>query len=175
MPFKVHYEIFDDKHAAPDFQTSDFTMARIEWTERIRNPKGMLWHIEQTVMPDGVLNKQEEYLFLVYRVRKLTIYYRNNSQKEEDKRVLLEHVRKLDKWNREITKWVEAHPQYKPKDSKSHSFYIVVNEWRKTYYERQRYGKQLNYDQNVFREMTRKIRGFEKEIDKYIKQHLELI
>ena len=141
----------------------------------IRNPKGMIWHIEQTVMPDGVLNKQEEYLFLVYRVRKLTIYYRNNSQKEEDKRVLLEHVRKLDKWNKEITKWVEAHPQYKPKDSKSHSFYVVVNEWRKTYYERQRYGKQLNCDQNVFREMTRKIRGFEKEIDKYIKQHLELI
>lgn len=175
MPFKVHYEIFDNKHGAPDYRTYDFTMARVEWAERQRNPKGLLWRIEQTVMPDGVLNKQEEYLFLVYRVRKLTIYYRNNGQKEEDRNILMEHVRKLDKWNKKITEFIDSHPQYKPTDSQSHSFYVIVNEWRRCYYERQKYSKVQGYDHNVYREMTRKIRGFEKEIDSYIKQQIQLI
>ena len=176
MPFKVHYEIFDDKHGAPDFQTYDYTMARVEWNERQRNPKGMIWHIEQTVMPDGVLNKQEDYLFLVYRVRNLTIHYRNNGQKDEDRNVLIKHVRKLDKWNKEIDAYMRSHPGYANKmDNQAYSFYVLVTEWRKMYYERQRYSKVQGYDHNVFREMTRKIRGLETEIDKYIKQQIQLI
>ena len=176
MPFKVQYEIFDDKHGAPDFQTYDFTMARVEWNERQRNPKGMLWRMEQTVIPDGALNKQEEYLFLVYRVRKLTIQYKNGGQKDDDKQVLLNHVRKLDKWNKEIEAYMRSHPGYANKmDDQAYSFYVIVAEWRKMYYERQRHSKVQNYDRDVFREMTRKIRGLENEIDKYIKTKLNLL
>lgn len=177
MPFKVKYEIFDNKHGAPDYQTYDFTMARIEWNERKRDPKGMLWRIEQTVMPDGVLTKPEEYLFLVYRVRKLTIQYRNDMT-DKNKKVLVEQVKKLDDWNKTISDHISTHPAYKPADEKSHSFYVIVKAWRDAYYERQRYSKhttRAGYDNNVFREMTRKIRGYEQEIDNYIKQEIKLI
>ena len=177
MPFKVQYEIFDDKHGAPDYQTYDYTMARIELNDRKRNPRGMLWRLEQTVMPDGALSKAEEYLFLVYRVRKLTIQYRNDMT-DKNKKVLLEHVKKLDDWNKTISGHISTHPGYKPADEKSHSFYVIVKAWRDAYYERQHYCKhttRAGYDHNLFREMTRKIRGFEKKIDEYIKDQLQLI
>lgn len=176
MPFRVHYEIYDNKHKAPDFQTYDFTMARIEWNDRQRTPRGLLWRIEQTVMPDGKLTKPEEYLFLVYRVRKLTIYYRNNGQKEEDRKILLEHVRKLDKWNKTTRVFCDTHMKVMDAaTTKRYSFFIVVEEWRKAYHERQSYSKQPGYDHQVYREMTRKIRQFEEEIDKYIKEQIKLI
>lgn len=175
MPFKVQYEIYDNKHDAPDYKTSDYTLARVEWLERQRNPKGMMWRIQQTVMPDGALNKSEEYLFLVYRVRDLTIRYRNDTTNMEFKKVLLEHVKKLDKWNRAIELYINTHPGYKPADEQAHSFYVVVHEWRRAYYERQKYSTRKDYDHKVFREMTRKIREYESEIDKYIKNKLQLI
>lgn len=177
MPFKVHYEIFDDKHGAPDFQTYDYTMARVEWMERQRNPRGLMWRLEQTVMPDGVLTKHEEYVLLVYRVRKLTIQYRNDMT-DKNKKVLVEQVKKLDDWNKTISDQISKHPNYKPSDEKSYSFYVIVKAWRDAYYERQHYYKhttRAGYNNNVFREMTRKIRGFETEIDKYIKQTIKLI
>lgn len=176
MPFKVHYEIFDNKHAAPDYQTCDYTMARIEWQERQRNPKGLMWRLEQTVMPDGVLTKHEEYVHLVYRVRKLTIHYRNNGQKPEDKNVLMEHIRKLDKWNKRTREFLDTHCKVMDAETtKRMGFFIVVEAWRSAYYERQKYSKVQSYDHNVYREMTRKIRQFEKEIDEYIKQIIKLI
>lgn len=179
MPFKVHYEIFDDKHGAPDYQTYDYTMARVEWFDRQRNPRGLLWRLEQTVMPDGVLTKHEEYVFLVYRVRKLTIYWRNNGQKDEDRNILMEHVRKLDKENRRTREFLNGHQAFEKAklDAKSQSymFFVLVEAWRAAYYERQKYSKQAGYDIKVYREMTRKIRQLEKEIDEYIKQIIKLI
>lgn len=179
MPFKVLYEIFDNKHDAPDYQTYDYTMANIEWQDRKQNPKGLLWHIEQTVMPDGVLTKHEEYVLLVYRVRKLTIHWKNNGMKDKDRNILMEHVRKLDKWNRTTRKFLDTHGSVVDKAmTKQQGFFIVVEAWRNAYYERQQYQKATangNYDSRVFREMTRKIRQFEQEVDNYIKQTIKLI
>ena len=177
MPFKVHYEIFDNKHQAPDFQTYDYTMARVEWEDRKRNTRGMMWRIEQTVIPDK-LTKPEEYLMLVYRVRKLTIHYKNNGMKESDKHVLMDHVRRLDKWNKQTREFLNTHCKVMDSDTnKRMSFFVLVEAWRDAYYERQQYSKidSASYDANVFREMTRKIRSFEKEIDQYIKQQMKLI
>ncbi len=175
MPFKVHYEIYDSQHKAPDFETCDFTMARVEWNARKNNPKGLFWRIEQTVMPIGAMSKQEEYLMLVYRVRQLTIRYRNEGQKEEDKRSLMDHVRRLDKWNKAIAGRISSIPNYKPADEKGHCFYLVVSEWRKAYYERQNYGRKPGYEKPVYSEMTRKIRDYEKKIDNYVKDKIQLI
>ena len=179
MPFRVHYEIFDNKHAAPDFQTYDYTMARIEWSERQRDSKGLLWRLEQTVMPDGVLTKHEEYVHLVYRVRRLTAHYRNNGQKPEDRNILMEHVRKLDKENRRTREFLNAYPAFEraklEAKSSAFMFFVLVEAWRNAYYERQKYSKVQDYDYDVFREMTRKIRQLEKEIDEYIKQTIKLI
>ena len=178
MPFKVQYEIFDNKHQAPDFQTYDYTMAVVEWQDRKRNPRGMMWRIQQTVIPDGVLTKPEEYLLLVYRVRKLTIQYKNNGMKDADKRVLMDHVRRLDKWNRQTRDFLNTHCKVMDAETtKRMSFFILVEAWRDAYYERQQYSKmdRASYDHNVFREMTRKIRQFEQEIDSYIRQQIKLI
>lgn len=179
MPFKVHYEIFDNKHAAADYQTHDYTMARIEWQERLRNPKGMLWRIEQTVMPDGVLTKHEEYVLLVYRVRKLTIHWKNNGMKDKDRNILMEHVRKLDNWNRQTRAFLNGHGSVMDAaTTRRHAFFVLVEAWRNAYYERQQYQKATargDYNSQVFREMTRKIRQFEQEVDDYIKQTIKLI
>ena len=179
MPFKVQYEIFENKHQAPDYQTYDYTMAVVEWQDRKRNPRGMMWSIQQTVIPDGTLTKPEEYLLLVYRVRKLTIQYKNNGMKDADKRVLMDHVRRLDKWNRQTRDFLNTHCKMMDAETtKRMSFFILVEAWRDAYYERQQYSNAADrggYDANVFREMTRKIRQFEQEIDKYIKDKLQLI
>lgn len=179
MPFKVLYEIFDNKHDAPDYQTYDYTMANIEWQDRKQNPKGLMWRIEQTVMPDGVLTKHEEYVLLVYRVRKLTIHWKNNGMKDKDRNILMEHVRKLDNWNKKTRQFLNTHCSVMyAATTKRHAFFIVVEAWRNAYYERQQYQKATangNYDSRVFREMTRKIRQFEQEVDNYIKQTIKLI
>ena len=89
MPFKVHYEIFDDTHGAADYKTYDYTMARVEWFDRQRNPRGLMW--------------------------------------------------------------------------------------RQIWHERKKLASGKDYDSGVYREMTRKIRQLEKEIDEYIKQTIKLI
>ena len=180
MPFKVLYEIFDNKHDAPDFQTYDYTMAQIEWNERKRNPKGLLWRIQQTVQPEGTLSKPEEYVLLVYRVRKYTIRWRNNGMKDSDKRAVESHVRRLDDWNRRTRAYLDSYKgdPYKEPYTKEFGFFIVVEAWRDAYRERQQYQKataNANYDNRVFREMTRKIRQYEQEVDNYIKKTIKLI
>lgn len=175
MPFRVHYQIFDNQHSAPDFQTYDYTMARIEWNARMYNNKGLLWHLEQTVIPDGALSKQEEYLMLVYRVRKLWRQYFDCGRKKEDLMASVEQEKKLDDWNKRTKAYVESHPGYKPDNKKSYSFYIVVSAWRDTWKERKRYTGSAACDKDVLAEISKKCRQFEKEIDKYIKEQLKLI
>lgn len=176
MPFKVKYEIFDNKHAAPDFQTYDYMMARIEWNDRLHNPKGMLWRIEQTPMADGALTKSEEYLMLVYRVRKLWRRYFDQGRKQEVLQASLEQEKILDDWNRRTEAFMRSHPGYANKmDGKAYSFYVVVSEWRKAWRERKAYSKSRDCDEQVLREISKKCRQFEKKIDKYIKETLRLI
>ena len=71
MPFKTKYEIFG-RVTAPVVSTYDKKIARIEWNSYLRNPHAQGLHrLVQTVEADGELTKSEEYLYLVYRVRKL--------------------------------------------------------------------------------------------------------
>lgn len=67
MPFRVHYEIYNDRQAAPEFETYDRTLAYIEWNARKKsNP---LTRMVPEVTPEN-LTKPEEYVWLVYRVLK---------------------------------------------------------------------------------------------------------
>lgn len=174
MPIKVQYEIFDTQHVAPVLQTRDRQLASIEFNGLIRKG-GDTYRLQQTPMADGALTKAEQYLMLVYRVRKL---WRQYFDQGRDHNVLLASVEKekeLDDWNSRTQSFIDTHPGYKPSDAQSHAFFVIVQEWRRTWKERKNYSKRKDCDERVLAEISRKCRDFEKQIDKYIKDKLHLI
>ena len=176
MPYRTKYEIYDTSHTAPVYTGYDKTMAFVEMEDRIRNPKGDCYRMVQTVEPVGELTKSEEYLLLVYNVRKLIKKYFANGRKYEDMQESQKYETQLDKWNQRTQAFINSHPGYKPTDEKSHAFYQLVSEWRKAFKERMAYRKlKMGFDQNVLNEMSKKSRELEKEIDKYIKEQFQLL
>lgn len=174
MPFKVQYEIFDSKHTAPVLRTTDRVMASIEFNALLHKGDDV-YRMQQTPMADGALTKPEQYLMLVYRVRKLWRQYFDHGR---DRDVLLESVeqeKKLDDWNARTQRFIDTHPGYKPADEKGHAFFLIVQGWREAWKERKRYSKRKDCDQAVLNEISRKCRDYEKEIDKYVKDKLGLI
>lgn len=175
MPFKVQYEIFDSKHKAPILSTTDRTVASIEFNDLIRRG-GDVYRMVQTPMADGALTKQEEYLMLVYRVRKLWRQYFDQGRSQEVLLASLEKEKELDDWNTRTAAYMRSHPGYANKmNDKAFCFYVVVSEWRKAWKERKRYKGNASCDQQVLREIGKKCRDFEKKIDDYIKDKLQLI
>jgi len=151
-------------------------MAFVTWEDFIRNPKGECYRMVQTPEAVGALTKSEEYLFLVYHVRRLIKRYFNNGRKHEDMIESQEYETKLDKWNQRTQAFINSHPGYKPTDEKSHAFYMLVIEWRKVFKERMAYRKRkMGFDQAVFDEMNKKRRSLEEQIDKYIKEQFQLL
>lgn len=175
MPIKVRYEIFDSHHKASILETWDRTVASIEFNDLLRKG-GDVYRLQQTPMPDGALTKQEEYLMLVYRVRKLWKRYFNQGRSQEVMMASLEQEKKLDDWNTRTAAFISSHPDYTIKmNDKAFSFYLVVSEWRKAWKERKRYKGNASCDQDVLKEIGKKCRDFEKQIDEYISKSLGLI
>ncbi len=176
MPYRTKYEIYDTSHIAAVYTGYDKTMAFVTWEDFIRNPKGECYRMVQIVEPVGELTKSEEYLFLVYHVRRLIKRYFNNGRKHEDMIESQEYETKLDKWNQRTQAFINSHPGYKPTDEKSHAFYVLVSTWRKVFKERMAYRKRkMGFDQAVFDEMNKKRQSLEKQIDKYIKEQFQLL
>lgn len=176
MPFKTKYDIYVSGKQAPVVSTYDKTTAYVEMNDRIRNSKGEIYYLEQTIIPDGALTKSEEYQLLVYRVRKLIKRYFSNGRKHEDMVVSQEWETKLDKWNKQTQAFIDSHPGYKPADEKSYAFYALVSTWRKVFKERMAYKKRkMGFDQRVFDEMNNKRLSLEKQIDDYIKKQFQLL
>lgn len=174
MPIKVQYEIFDSQHKTPLISTTDRAMASIEFQSLIHKGDG-LYRLVQTPIADGALTKPEEYLMLVYRVRKLWRQYFDHGRDHEVLKASVELEKKLDDWNSRTQKYIDTHSGYKPSDENSHSFYVVVSEWRKAWKDRKRYSRQKDYDPQILSEINKKCRDFEKQIDKYIKDKFKLI
>ncbi len=176
MPLKTKYEIYG-RVKAPVLSTYDKTMARIEWGEYMRNVhKHGIHRLVQTVEPDGELTKQEEYLYLVYRVRKLWKQYFECGRKKEDLEESLKLEAELDAWNFKILCYMRSHPSRAlHMDDEAYSFYVKVSEWRNTWKERQRYRGGLSCDEAAIKELSRKCRDLEKQIDLYIKKKLNFI
>lgn len=176
MAFRTKYEIYATQKIAPVYSGYDKTMAFVTWEDFIRNPKGECYRMVQTPEAVGALTKSEEYLFLVYHVRRLIKRYFNNGRKHEDMIESQEYETKLDKWNQRTQAFIDSHPGYKPTDQKSHAFYQLVSSWRKVFKERMAYRKlKMGFDQNVLNEMSKKSRELEKQIDKYIKEQFQLL
>lgn len=176
MAIRTKYQIFCTKKTAPLLTTYDKVSAYVEFNEHIRNPQGDMYRLAQEVESVGELTKQEEYLLLVYHVRKAIRRYYDNGRKQEDLKASLELESQLDKWNKRTKNFMTSHPAWKPKDAESHAFYVLVSEWRKAWHERMGYRKRtMGYDQKVMEQMSKKCREIEKQIDKYIKDKLQLL
>lgn len=174
MPFKVQYEIFDSKHKAPILSTTDRTVASIEFNDLIRRG-GDVYRMVQTPMADGALTKQEEYLMLVYRVRKLWRQYFDQGRSQEVLLASLEKEKELDDWNTRTRSFLNTHTAYFRGRNEAYCFFVVVEAWRKAWKERKRYKGNASCDQQVLKEISKKCRDFEKKIDEYIKDKLQLI
>ena len=176
MAIRTKYEIYSLQKTAPLFSTFDKSLAYVEFNEKIRNPKGELYRMVQTPELYGDKTRAEEYLILVYHVRRAINRYYNQGRKQEDLVASLQLESNLDKWNERTQKFIASHPGYQPKDQKSFAFCQLVTEWRKVWHERMGYRKRtMGYDQAVMNEMSKKCRALEKEIDKYVKQELQLL
>ena len=174
MPLKTKYEIYG-RFTAPILSTFDKTMARVEWYSYVRNPQQGIHRLVQDVIPEGELTKAEEYLLLVYRVRRLWRRFYDCGRKEEDKAEAIALQDELDSWNFRNKCYITNHPDYKPADQESFDFYVVVQAWRDTCKERGRYRGGSAVDKMVLHEIRSKIRDFERKIDQYLKKKLNLI
>lgn len=175
MPIKVQYDIYDTQHKAPIISTSDRTVASIEFHDLLRKG-GDLYRLQQTPIADGALTKQEEYLMLVYRVRKLWKQYFEQGRNHDVMIASLEEEKKLDDWHKRISALSQnSSSPLGIKDREAFNFYLVVRGWREAWAERKRYKGNASCDDDVLREMGRKCRDFEKQIDKYVKDKLGLI
>ncbi len=176
MSIRTKYEIYCTQKEAPVHAGYDKAMVYVTLQELIRNPQGDCYSLVQTPEVVGEMTKSEEYVLLVWNVRRLIQKYYRDGRKHEDLVASLEQEARLDAWNRRTTQFMQSHPGHKPKDEKSHAFYQLVNEWRKTWHERMAYRKRrMDYEQQVLDEMSKKCRALEKQVDEYVKDKLQLL
>ncbi len=176
MPIRTKYEMYCTQKTAPIHRGYDKTMAYVEFEDYIRNPKGDSYRMVQTPEVVGSLSKSDEYLLLVYEVRKLIRKYFKNGRKKDDLDASLVQEKKLDDWNKRTNGYLRSHPGHHPADEKSLAFFILTFEWRKLWHERMAYRKRkMDFDQKVLDEMTKKCRAMESKIDQYIKDKLQLL
>lgn len=172
MPFKVRYRIYEPGKAAPAIDTTDRTMAYVEWNELRR--KDALARMVPEVTPEG-LSKREEYVWLVYRVLKaIRRYYDERSrvtreQSQENLKASLALERELDNWNARTRCYLLDHPKSTPDSQEAFAFFEVVEEWRNVWHRYFAYKKQPDKDEAVEREMKKQCFQMEAEIRKYVR------
>lgn len=175
MPIKTTYEIYNSHHLAPQYNTSDKALAYAEYMALIRKG-GDVYRLVQTPMADGALTKAEEYLMLVYNVRKLWKQYFNQGRNQEVLKASIEEEKKLDDWHKRVSVLSKNNNTPLPiKDREAFDFFIVVRGWREAWKDRKNYSKRRDCDEDILKEMSKKCRDFEKQIDKYISNKLGLI
>ena len=175
MPFKTLYQIYDSKHTAPVFTNTDYKMAYVEWRACMRKG-GDVYRLQQTVLPDDKLTKSEEYLYLVYRLRKAWKQFINCGHKEDDIKECSKLEKELDDWHCRVTTLSQNQTTPRPiKDREAFDFYLTVAEWRDVRLSRKKYTSANGFDEIVRKEVSRSCREFERKIDKYIKTKLNLL
>lgn len=166
MPFRVQYDIYDGRHKAPVFTSyNDRKFARIEYDSRTAKD-GPIYRMAATVTPFD-LTKQEEYLYLVYEVRRLQRRY-FKTRNHEDLVASLTKETELDKWIARTQSFMQSHPWYQPTDAEAHLFFLTVQQWRIHWKDYFKYKKSPDADPRVTEERKKQCFDFEKKIDEYI-------
>ena len=142
-----------------------------------------MFYCTSQVEPEEPLTKDEQYLLLVYEVRRLIKRYFDNGRKKEDLEASLAKESELDHWNARTRSYIDSKPGLEeklkslPSDSdkfRHFAFFEIVEGWRRVWKEYHAYKKKKDHDEQVLREMKKKCFDFEKNIDYYIKQTLHL-
>ena len=184
MPIKVKYTIRCTGKIAPYESTYDFIYARTQLItyQRKALPEEMFYCTSQ-VEPEEPLTKDEQYLLLVYEVRRLIKRYFDNGRKKEDLEASLAKETQLDHWNARTRAYINSKPGFErvlkglPQDSEKFrhfAFFQVVEEWRKVWKEYHAYRRLKDKEPDVEKEMKKRCFAFEKTIDEYIKKTLQL-
>lgn len=168
MPFKVKFQIFESGKLAPCLTTYDSRLAHVEY-RHMCNQKGCALTRMTTDIECIDLTKPEQYVWLVYRVRKAIQKYYGNGRKREDLDASLALEKELDNWNIRTRFHLQTHPKCKPDDEKAFAFFQVVEQWRNCWHKYFAYKKQADNDPAIEREIKKQCFDFEKQIDKYIK------
>lgn len=174
MPFKVKYQIYEVGKQEPSLTTYNKTEAYMELDEKKREVGYMNAIMDYEVIPDG-LTKQEEYVWLVYRVRQAIYKYyaeRKHVTKEKSNdnlKVSLALESELDKWNARTRFYLQGHPKASHGNEAAFAFFEVVEEWRKCWHKYFAYKRLKDKDESVEQEMKKQCFAYEKEIDKYVK------
>lgn len=179
MPFKVTFRIYEPDKVGPVVTTTDATFARLEYAGLKAKPgkemTSMTIDIE-LVEP----TKPEEYIYLVYSVRKATKHYftqRGHVPKEVDQENLkasLALEKKLDLWNASTRFYLQRHPKSTPDDPRAFAFFQLVEAWRNKWHQYFAYKKAAQADKRVVQMMRKECTDYETQIDNYIKQAIGL-
>lgn len=171
MPFKVKFEIYDNQHTAPVYKTYDRLMARVEYNDMFKkNPWTRLQFTIELVDP----TKHEEYVWLVYQVRKAIRKYYNGGRRREDLDDSLAKEAKLDQWNARTRIYLSNHPNAQV-DEKGKAFFLLVDAWREKWHKFFACKKAHSVEKPVLDQMKKECKDYEKQIDKYVKQVIGLI
>lgn len=172
MPFKVTFNIYAPDKAAPCFTTTDRQLAYVEWNAR-KQKQAMTRMVPEVTYIAG--SKQDEYVWLVYRVLKaIRKYYdeRGKVSKElegENLRVSLALEKELDQWNTRTRFYLQGHPKSTPDNQAAFAFFEVVEAWRKRWHEYFIYKKQRDKDPQCERKLRDECFAMEAEIKKYVR------
>lgn len=167
MPFKVKFQIFEQGKQAPCFTTSDNKLAHVQY-RHLCNQQGCAL-VRMTADIECIsLTKPEQYVYLVYRVRKAIRKYYGGGRRREDLQTSLDLEKQLDDWNTRTRYHLNAHPKCRPDDDKAYAFFLLVEQWRKLWHKYFAYKKQPDKDTAIENEIKKQCFDFEKEIDKYI-------
>lgn len=171
---QVKYEIFCTQKTAPVFTSYDKLQAKVEFDEFIHNSKGDVYRLAQTPMPGEELTKPEEYVLLVYQVRKAIRKFFDGGRNHEDFLASLALEKQLDQWNVRTRTYLNNHPNAKA-DEKSKAFFLLVEKWRDKWHKYFATKKSKAEPEQVIREMKKECEDYEKQIDKYVKQVIGLL
>lgn len=172
MPILVIHDVYDERHRAPVFSSSDRRLAVVERNELIRRGQGV-YRIKTTITPVN-MNKSEQYLYLVYEVRQLQHRYFDGGRDKQVLQQALDKEKELDNWNTRTRFYLQGHPKSTPDDPKAFAFFQLVEQWRKLWKEYFAYKKRADADPAIVRERAKQCRDYETQIDNYIKQYLGL-
>ena len=167
MPFKVNFQIFEPGKLVPYLTTNDARQAHAAYREHC-NKYGCALTRMTTEIECIDLTKPEQYVWLVYRVRKAIRKYYGEGRKHEDLMASLDLEKQLDNWNTRTRFHLQTHPKCKPDDPKAFAFFQVVEEWRNAWHKYFTYKNRADKDPDVEREIKKQCYDFEKEIDKYV-------
>ena|GEM_PF-3361985 len=173
MPIRVRYEVRCNRKEAALLTTYDHCCAMSE-LEHCRKAalRGDIVYIMTEVERVEPLTKVEEYLLLVYDVRRLQRAYFDGGRDKAIFQQALELERKLDLWNTRTRCYLTGHPESRPDNEQAFAFFLLVEKWREKWKAYFAYKKQRDADPDVVRERAKECRAYEAQIDSYIKKEM---